>query len=485
MARYDDLLDEEPQAPVRRGLRSFILRHLPAVTTAVLVGLLMIVVLWPYVVITVPSGRVGVYWKRFHGFDFYCWCFVGRGTILDPRELREEGLHIIAPWDKLFIYDLRLQAANQTINAISKDGVNVTAQINIRYQLAHRAVAVLHKFIGPHYLDTVIGPEIGSQAREVISKYTAEEVYTSRDAIQEQIRNSTQKSLGANLNRLVQPEAMEQPDPKHYNDFLQGSIQILDTLVLSIDLPAAIVNAINRQTEQFYLIQEYRFRVEREAEESKRKQIEANGIAAFQQTVSKGISDSYLRWRGIEATLLLAQSQNTKIIIIGSGKDGLPIILNADTPVPGVPPPSSGNGGQSSPPGGNGGQSPPPPTPNAPEPNIAPSGSSEAAPPAKSSNVSMPPASDKMPAAQPPGGPTPVGASAVPAAQPPGGPTPVGASAAPAAQPPGGPTPVGGPAAPSRGEASGVESILSRINGALHEILPPPPPAVPEEVPKH
>jgi regulator of protease activity HflC (stomatin/prohibitin superfamily) len=470
MARYDDLLDEEPQAPSKRGLRSFVWRHLPAVTTGVLVGLLMIVVLWPYVVITVPSGRVGVYWKRFHGFDFYCWCFVGRGTILDPRELREEGLHIIAPWDKLFIYDLRLQAANQTINAISKDGVNVTAQINIRYQLAHRAVAVLHKFIGPHYLDTVIGPEIGSQAREVISKYTAEEVYTSRDAIQEQIRNSTQKSLGANLNRLVQPEAMEQPDPKHYNDFLQGSIQILDTLVLSIDLPAAIVNAINRQTEQFYLIQEYRFRVEREAEESKRKQIEANGIAAFQQTVSKGISDSYLRWRGIEATLLLAQSQNTKIVIIGSGKDGLPIILNAETATPGVTSPPGGNGGQSSPPGGNGGQSPPPPppTPNAPEPNTAPGGSSEWAPPAKSSNVSMPPASDKIPAAQPPGGPTPVGA---PAAQPPGGPSPVGTPTA--------------PAAPSRGEASAVESILSRINGALHEMLPPPPPAVPEEVPKH
>ena len=55
----------------------------------------MIVVLWPYVVITVPSGRVGVLWKRFNGFDLYCWCFVGRGTILDPRELRDEGLHII------------------------------------------------------------------------------------------------------------------------------------------------------------------------------------------------------------------------------------------------------------------------------------------------------------------------------------------------------------------------------------------------------
>ena len=78
--------------------------------------------------------------------------------------------------------------------------------------------------------------------------------------------------------------------------------------MLSIELPPEIVAAINRQTEQFYLIQEYKFRVEREAEESKRKQIEANGIAAFQRTVSQGISDSYLRWRGIEATLALAQS---------------------------------------------------------------------------------------------------------------------------------------------------------------------------------
>ena len=275
-------------------------------------------------------------WKRFNGIDLYCWCWVGRGTVLDPRELREEGLHIIWPWDKLFLYDLRLQSSTQTYNAISKDGVNVTAQISVRYQLLHNSVAVLHKFIGPDYLTSVVGPEIGSQARQIISQYTAQEVYTSREAIQKQIRDSAQKSLAANLNKLVQPEAMEQPDPKHYNDFLQDSIQILDTLVLSIELPPDIVAAINRQTEQYYMIQEYKFRVEREAEESKRKQIEADGIAAFQKTVSQGISDSYLRWRGIEATLALAQSQNAKIVVIGTGKDGLPIILgNVDTPVPG------------------------------------------------------------------------------------------------------------------------------------------------------
>jgi regulator of protease activity HflC (stomatin/prohibitin superfamily) len=190
-------------------------------------------------------------------------------------------------------------------------------------------------------LDTVIRPEIGSQAREVISKYTAGEVYTLRDRIQEQVRNSMRKSLGANLDKLVQPEATEQPDPKGYNDFLQGSIQILDILLLGIDLPSAVSDAINSQTAQFYMIQEYKFRVESEAQESKRKQVEANGIAAFQQTVSKGISDSYLRWRAIDATVRLTQSPNTTIVVIGAGKDGLPTILNGDTLLPVAQPPTA------------------------------------------------------------------------------------------------------------------------------------------------
>lgn len=342
MVMYAESLDGMPSPPQKRRWRRFLRRHLPSVSVLLIAALLMAVVLFPYVVITVPSGYVGVLWKRFNGYDMYCWCFVGRGTILEPRELRDEGLHLVWPWDKLFQYNLRLQSTTQTYNAITKDGVSVAVQVSIRFQLLHNPVAVLHKFIGPNYLQSVVAPEIGSQTREVISQYTAQEVYTSRQAIQEKIRNNSQKSLGANLNTLVQPEAMEQPDPKHYNDFLQNSIQILDTLVLSIELPPEIVAAINRQTEQFYQIQEFKYRVEREAEESKRKQIEANGIAAFQRTVSKGISESYLRWRGIEATLALAQSKNAKVVIIGSGKNGLPIILgNVDTPV------SSGGGAKS------------------------------------------------------------------------------------------------------------------------------------------
>jgi regulator of protease activity HflC (stomatin/prohibitin superfamily) len=335
MAKYPESLDDAPPPPRRRS--RFLGRNLPGLSIVLMVMLLVGVVLWPYMVITVPSGQVGVLWYRFLGFDAYCFCLVDRGTVLNPRELREEGLHIIAPWNRLFIYDLRLQSKSETYHAISKDGVSVIAEINTRFQLLHNSVGVLHKFIGPDYFETILSPEIGAQAREVISRYTAQEVYTSRDKIQQEVRDDAQKILADKLNKLVQPAAMEESDSQHYNDFLASAILILDTLVLGIDLPPPIVAAINRQTEQFYMIQEYKFRVEREAEETQRKMVEANGIAAFQRTVSQGISDSYLRWQGINATLALAQSPNTKVVIIGSGRDGLPIILgNVDGPTAGA-----------------------------------------------------------------------------------------------------------------------------------------------------
>jgi len=385
MARSSQPIDAKPPPPKRRRVWRWF-RHLARLSLGLTVGLFIAVVLWPYVVITVPSGSVGVLWKRLNGFDIYCWCFVGRGTVLDPRNLRDEGLHIIAPWDKIFIYNLRLQSKTETINAISKDGVNVLAQINVRFQLQHDSVGVLHKFLGPAYMSTVVMPEIGSRGRAIISLYSAQEVYTSRESIQSQIRDGAKKYLRDHLNALIQMEAMEQPDPKHYYDFLQNSIRILDTLVLSIELPPAIVAAINRQTQQFYQIQEYKFRVQREAEESKRKQIEANGIAAFQRTVSKGISESYLRWRGIEATLALAKSQNSKIVIIGAGKDGLPIILgNVDSP---SSTPGSGTNGTVSSPGGKSIPSvaaPPGTSPTVPG-NKSPSNGTELKPPAGQSS---------------------------------------------------------------------------------------------------
>src|SRR5262245_45926596 len=323
----------------------FIERSLPIIVIYLMVATLVGFLIAPNVFVTVPTGHVGILWKRFCG-----------GTQLDPRALKDEGLRVLLPWDKLFLYDLRLQTTTDTYNAISKDGVNLAATINIRFRLKHDSIPQLHQAIGPDYIARLVRPEIGNRAREIIAEYNAEEVYsTKRQEIQKRIRTHTEAMLGQSM---MQRTEQESEYGEHYRVSLDAMLNLYDTLVLGLELPPTVVAAINRKVEQYYLVQEYAFRVDRERKESERKLIEAQGIRAFQQTVSQGISDSYVRWRGIEATLQLAQSPNSKIVIIGSGKDGLPIILgNVDTPVaPKTEPPAA-----DAPPKENTtGQSPPP-----------------------------------------------------------------------------------------------------------------------------
>jgi regulator of protease activity HflC (stomatin/prohibitin superfamily) len=287
--------------------------HLPSAVIYLMVATLVLVVLWPHILVTVPSGQVGVLWKRFAG-----------GTVLDPRQLRDEGLHLILPWDKLFLYDLRLQSLTDTYNAISSDGVSMDATLNIRFRMQREAIPTLHQVIGPDY-KILLGPLIASQMRGVIAEYTAEQVYsTARQEIETKIRESAIEHLSRRILKNASYEVRA-----------ADGLVLYDTLLYGIELPAAIAEAINRKTEQYYIAQEYQFRIERERRESERKAIEAEGIREFQQIVSEGISDSYLRWRGVEATLQLAQSNNSKVVIIGGGKDGLPIILgNVDSPAP-------------------------------------------------------------------------------------------------------------------------------------------------------
>ena len=289
--------------------RRFLDRHLPSLVIYLMVITLVAVVLYPYFAVTVPSGHVGVLWKRFGG-----------GTVLDPRQIRDEGLHLIWPWNELFLYDLRLQSITETYNAISSDGVSLTSTMNIRFRLQRAAAPVIHQALGPNYLQLLVRPGIGSLTREVMAQYTAEQVYsTARQEIQDKIRSLAQDRLSEKM--------MEREGDEPYRVSLSDTLILYDTLVYGIELPVLVVNAINRKIEQYYISEEYKFRVERERRESERKKIEAEGIREFQQIVSQGISDSYLRWRGIEATLQLSQSTNSKVVIIGSAKDGLPLIL--------------------------------------------------------------------------------------------------------------------------------------------------------------
>jgi regulator of protease activity HflC (stomatin/prohibitin superfamily) len=308
--------------------RRFVENVLPSLVIYLMVATLVAIVLYPYMAVTVPSGQIGVLWKRFGG-----------GTVLDPRKLKNEGFNLILPWNRVFLYDLRLQSYTEPYNAISSDGVSLTATVIVRFRLQRDAVPVLHQAIGPNYEHVLVQPGIGSLTRQVIAEYTAEQAYsTARQEIQDKIRNLVEERLSQKMMEHAGEEGEES-----YRVSMSDTFILYDILVTGIELPAAIVAAINRKTEQYYIAEEYKFRVEREKRESERKKIEAEGIRDFQQTVSQGISESYLRWRGIEATLQLSQSTNAKVVVIGSGKDGLPIILgNVDSPAPraGSAPPS-------------------------------------------------------------------------------------------------------------------------------------------------
>ena len=165
-----------------------------------------------------------------------------------------------------------------------------------------------------------------------------------RAEIQDKIRKLAESRLGEKMIEGGVGEEGEENAP--YRVPLYAMLNLIDTLILDIDLPSAVEAAINRKIEQYYISEEYKFRVAREIRESERKKIEAEGISEFQRIVTKGISDSYLRWRGIEATLQLAQSSNSKIVIVGNSKDGLPIILgNVDASPPPRPATPAGKEG--------------------------------------------------------------------------------------------------------------------------------------------
>src|SRR4051794_15703146 len=183
---------EEPPPPKPSKWRWFAESYMPRVVICLMVATLVGFLFYPRVVKTVPSGHVGVLWKRFHN-----------GTVLDPRELRDEGLHLILPWDELFLYNLRVKSINESYSAISKDGVSMTAFINIRYRLKRDTIPTLHQVMGPNYLGLII-PEIASQMREIISQYNVEDVYsTARNQIQDKIRDAM---VGGMSEKMMQGE---------------------------------------------------------------------------------------------------------------------------------------------------------------------------------------------------------------------------------------------------------------------------------------
>ena len=256
---------------------------------------LIILFLWPSIVISIKPGELGVLYARFRG-----------GTQL--QHTYEEGIHFIQPWNIMYIFDVRVQEETQNIDVLTVDGLTINVQISLRFQIIRDRLPALHQEIGPRYRDKVVLPIMNSAVRQTIGSYRPDDLYsTARQELQDQM--------------LV--DAVEE----------MGRIPILiqGFVVKTITLPEVLRDSIERKlvAEQSYL--RYKYILLEEQQEARRKIIEAEGIKAYQMLVNEHMTQNFLRYQGIQATKDLASSPNAKVVVIG-GKDGLPVILNADSP---------------------------------------------------------------------------------------------------------------------------------------------------------
>ncbi len=239
--------------------------------------------------VRVVSGGAGVLWT------------ITGGT---QGEVFGEGIHIVAPWNRMVVYDVRAQDRVEEMQMLTSNGLSVGLEVSVRFRAMAAAVPKLHAQIGPAYYDKILKPILRSVTRDVIGQYTPEEVYSvKRNAVSDEIFTRLAKAVAE----------------KH--------VIIEAVLIRNIILPEKLRMAIADKLEMEQRSLKMKYVLERETQEAERKRIEAKGIADFQKIVSKGINAQLLQWKGIEATEALAESPNAKVVVIGSGKDGLPLIL--------------------------------------------------------------------------------------------------------------------------------------------------------------
>lgn len=285
---YDDEFDDYEDALTGDRQRRFQLYFL-IILVAFGVGLAL---LWNRIVITVHSGEAGVLYRWVSGTEM--------------NQIYGEGLHIIWPWNRMYIYNVRLQTKERNYTMLTKDGLPIDLQIAVRYQPDLRLLPLLHVTVGPEYLDKVVFPETEAVLRRAVGQYTPEQVYTSKLGFLESVVIS---SLTSVEDRYV----------------------IVDNvLVRNVELPSAVRLAIERKLTLSEEQKAYKYRIEIEQKEAERKAIEAAGIQRYQDIIKKSLTENLLRWQGVQATKDLAASPNSKTVVIGSGKDGLPLILGSD-----------------------------------------------------------------------------------------------------------------------------------------------------------
>ena len=265
---------------------------LPKIALPVVFVAILAIILISKSAITIGSGEAGVLYKTFGG-----------GVVTDQAPLGE-GFHIVAPWNKVYVYEVRQQEVFEKMNVLSSNGLDIKLDGSAWFQPKYNDLGKLHQEKGEDYVQRVLLPTIRSAARSVVGRYTPEQLYSSkRDAIQAEIFEETK--------RIVDDEY----------------IQLNEFLVRDVTLPPTIKDAIERKLKQEQESLEYEFRLVTAAKEAEKVRIEAQGKADANRILSASLTDKILKDKGIDATLELSKSPNSKVVVVGSGGDGLPLIL--------------------------------------------------------------------------------------------------------------------------------------------------------------
>ena len=238
----------------------------------------------------IPAGNVGV-------VDVF-------GVVSD-NTLRS-GINVVNPFAKVVKFSIQTDEHKEAMQVLSREGLTIGLEISALYRLdPDSAASVYKKIAGGDYLEIVLIPQFRSISRAVTASFQASALYSTE-------RERLGVAIQEELSRTIGPRG----------------IIVESTPLRNVALPSQLTEAIETKQRADQESQRMEFILAKEKQEADRKRIEAKGIADFQTIVAAGISEQLLRWKGIEATEKLANSQNTKVIIVGSGKDGLPIILD-------------------------------------------------------------------------------------------------------------------------------------------------------------
>ena len=239
----------------------------------------------------IPAGHTGV-------IDFLG--YVSDNTL-------KPGVNMVNPMANVEKMSIKTQELKELMSVPSKEGLSVDLEISLLFKLDSEKANDIYKTVGPNYAEIILVPQFRSVVRGVTARYEAKALYTAS-------REKLAGEILTELEKLVGPRG----------------IIVEQAPLRQIQLPERLTKSIEEKLQAEQESQRMEFILTREKQEADRKRIEAKGIADFQEIVSKGISEQLLKWKGIEATEKLANSTNTKVVIIGSGKDGLPLILGSD-----------------------------------------------------------------------------------------------------------------------------------------------------------